>query len=242
MIGPERSLYWRYSRALAPLRSESVHGKVDCCAYGSPWKRRLGWWSTAHDLAGPEGRCTGHQHQQWPHFALPLAGRLPAGLIDAAAERIDRWWGERYGPGTGREERLIEDDVPPIPYRFVEGKWTWCWQHIWAREEHINLQEGRALVRAAERTCQSPKRLGRQHLILTDSQVMLGVAQKGRSSVSRLNRYARRLAALSMAFRQSFFSRWVPTKINPSDTPSREFSEAQKRGTRLDPARNTHRN
>ena len=95
-------------------------------------------------------------NQRWPHFSLPLAGRVPEGITDAVAKRIDEWWGEKYGPGTGKEERLLEDDVPPIPARFVEGKWLWCWQHLWRRQEHIDLQEGRALVRAVERTCRAP--------------------------------------------------------------------------------------
>ena len=83
----------------------------------------------------------------------------------------------------------------------------------------------RAFLRAAERVSQSPNRLRRQHLILTDSQVMLGVAQKGRSSVPQLNRFARRLAALTLGYRQCFFFRWVPTKLNPADEPSREFGD-----------------
>ena len=82
-----------------------------------------------------------------------------------------------------------------------------------------------ALVRAAERATQITSRLQKQHLILTDSKVMLGVAQKGRSSVPQLNRFARRLAALTLGYRQCFFFRWVPTKLNPADEPSREFGD-----------------
>ena len=79
------------------------------------------------------------------------------------------------------------------------------------------------MVRAAERVTQSERRTGRQHLIPTDSQVMLGVAQKGRSSKASLNRFARYLAALSLGYRQLFLFRWISTKINPADGPSRSF-------------------
>ncbi len=85
------------------------------------------------------------------------------------------------------------------------------------------MLEGRSLVRAAERVTQSKGRGGRQHLILTDSRVVLGVCQKGRSSAAALNRVARQLAALSLGFRQLFLFRWISTKINPADGPSRSF-------------------
>ena len=222
-FGPYRSLFWEGSRSMREVGEADQEGYGDACAYGSPWRRRMRWRSAGGGPALDLQHCPGHVHRRWPHFSLPLAGRIPTEMVRAASQQIDDWWGREYGPGTGREERLLEDDVPPIPARFVEGQWLWCWQHLWRRQEHINLQEGRALVRAAERTCQSPSRLWQQHLILTDSQVMLGVAQKGRSSVPQLNRFARRLAALSLGYRQCFFYRRVPTKLNPADEPSREF-------------------
>ena len=79
------------------------------------------------------------------------------------------------------------------------------------------------MIRAAERVTQTIGRTGRQHLILTDSRVVLGVAQKGRSSRPRLNRFARNLAALTLGYRQLFLFRWISTKINPADGPSRSF-------------------
>ena len=127
------------------------------------------------------------------------------------------------GAGTGLEARLGADEIPSVSKEFVTRPWIFVWRHKWRRQEHINIQEGRALLRAAERVCQSRERHGRQHLILTDSRVMLGVGQKGRSSRASLNRFARNLAALTLGYRQVFLFRGISTKINPAAGPSRSF-------------------
>ena len=114
-------------------------------------------------------------------------------------------------------------EVPGVPARMVRGDWTCVWRHPWSRSAHINVLEGLSLVRAAERVSQSRERTQRQHLIMTDSRVVLGLCQKGRSSKPPLNRVTRKLAALSLGFRQVFLFRWVSTKLNPADGPSRSF-------------------
>ena len=148
---------------------------------------------------------------------------MPSRYGELLAGAVDGWWKESYGPGTGLEDRLAFDEIPGVSADFVKKEWTCVWRHKWLRQEHINVQEGRALLRAAERVTQTCGRLRRQHLILTDSQVVLGVVQKGRSSRPRLNRFARHLAALSLGYRQLFLYRWISTKINPADGPSRSF-------------------
>ena len=95
--------------------------------------------------------------------------------------------------------------------------------HVSTHRADLRDPEKQALLRAAERVTQSSRRHRRQHLILTDSQVMLGVAQKGRSSRAGLSRFARHLAALSLGYRQVYLFRWISTNINPADGPSRSF-------------------
>ena len=119
--------------------------------------------------------------------------------------------------------RPAADAVPGVGRHFVRRSWTCVWRHKWSRVDHINVLEGVSLVRAAERATQSIGRLKRQHLILTDSRVVLGLCQKGRSSRPGLNRITRRLAALALGYRQVFLFRWISTKINPADGPSRSF-------------------
>ena len=131
---------------------------------------------------------------------------MSARLSQTFAEAFDTWWKREHGPGSGKEARLEEDDLPGTRTRIVAGLWMWCWQHEWRRPEHINLQEGTALLRAAERASQNTGRIGKQHLILTDCPAILGIVQGGRSSISRLNGLARKLGALPLAYRQGFSS------------------------------------
>ena len=180
-------------------------------------------WSHGGGLPAFEERCSHCQHLRWPR-RLGLQFRdLPRAAARRIAASADDAWAEAYGPGTGHERRPSADAVPGVGPHFVKRPWTCVWRHQWRRAEHINVLEGISLVRAAERVSESQGRLGRQHLILTDSQVVLGVVQKGRSSVPRLNRFARRLAALTLGYRQHFLFRWISTKINPADGPSRSF-------------------
>ena len=148
---------------------------------------------------------------------------LPEEFFDALGEAVDGWWAEELGPGTGKESRHEPEDIDGVPASFVARNWNCTWRHRWERQEHINELEGRTLVKAAERATSSLARIGHQHLICTDSKVMLGVVQKGRSSKPRLNRFARHLGALTLGYRQLFLFRWVSTKLNPADGPSRSF-------------------
>ena len=38
VLGPERSLLWKYSATVAAIGAQVYQGKFDCCAYGSPWR------------------------------------------------------------------------------------------------------------------------------------------------------------------------------------------------------------
>ena len=144
-------------------------------------------------------------------------------LAEEWARQLDDWW-DKKADLIERERLAGAEQVPGIPARFVRGPWSCVWRHKWQRLQHINVLEGHSLVRAAERVTQMAERCGRQHLILTDSLVCLGLYQKGRSSRPMLNRVTRRLAALTLGYRQHFPFRWASTKLNPVDGPSRSFS------------------
>ena len=144
-------------------------------------------------------------------------------LAEDWARQLDDWW-SRNADLIERERLAGAEQVPGIPARFVRGSWSCVWRHKWRRLQHINILEGHSLVRAAERVTQIAHRGGKQHLILTDSLVCLGLCEKGRSSRPMLNRVTRRLAALALGYRQHFLFRWVSTKLNPADGPSRSFA------------------
>ena len=226
--GPARHLGWSLTDERgdgAPLGPRPRRVVVDSCSYGSLHRRRLAVSAPlGNHLAGNHG-CSLTAPPPWPrgNKGAPFLEGLPERFLEDLAEAADDWWDEERGPGTGRESPLTAEDIPGVPPSFVARNWNCTWRHPWTRREHLNELEGRALLKAAERACSSAKKVGKQHLICTDSQVMLGVAQKGRSSRPRLNRFARQLAALSLGYRQLFLFRWVSTKLNPADGPSRSF-------------------
>ena len=80
-------------------------------------------------------------------------------------------------------------------------RWAWVEAHAYPflLSEHINVLELRALLLAFEWRSRRASWGDKRMLHLTDSQVALAVACKGRSSSKALNRILRRFAALQLA-------------------------------------------
>ena len=108
------------------------------------------------------------------------------------------------------EEESIEDDhgsdsgcsASPEPGdRIPVPEVMECWDPIdrwsetcrwkWKQHEHDNVLEGRAALAAAARMATDPETLDKRALIISDSQVVIGVFSKGRSSAPILNYSAR---------------------------------------------------
>jgi hypothetical protein len=102
-------------------------------------------------------------------------------------------------------------------------RWTERARWRFHEEEHNNILEARASAGAVSILLENPKAWGKRCLLFTDSQVVLGVLSKGRSSVKALNRMARRVAALTYATGAKLYWRYVRTHRNHSDGPSRGF-------------------
>ena len=91
----------------------------------------------------------------------------------------------------------------------------------WKRDDHINEQEARALLLAVRHSGRAPGMRGRRVLIFTDSLVVLGAFAKGRSSSWRINRHCLRAAAIALFWGTRFYFRYINTRVNPADGPSR---------------------
>ena len=87
--------------------------------------------------------------------------------------------------------------------------------------DHINLEEGRALIRYLKWLVRSRRRFHHRVVVLLDSRVVIGAATKGRSSSMPLNLLCKRLAALTFATDILLHLVFIPTAHNPSDWPSR---------------------
>lgn len=64
--------------------------------------------------------------------------------------------------------------------------------------------------------------MDRRVLVATDNLAGLGVICKGRSSRREMLQAARQLGAISLAYGTRFYMRWVPSKRNWADGPSRQ--------------------
>eukprot|EP00438_Fugacium_kawagutii_P035066 Skav236673 [mRNA] locus=scaffold338:400738:405778:- [translate_table: standard] len=111
-------------------------------------------------------------------------------------------------------------------------KWEWHIAHSYPfrTSEHINILELRALNHTMEWRLRRSTFGSCRAMHLSDSQVVLGVVVKGRSSSRQLNRLLRRLAALLVAGGVALVVAWVETHLNPADAPSREHEPQASRG------------
>ena len=83
------------------------------------------------------------------------------------------------------------------------------------RDEHINSLEFRAALASA-------RTVGRRRIgLLCDSQVVVGIVNKGRSASFGLNVLARRLMGCLLLSGSRLRATYVPTDINPADGHSR---------------------
>ena len=107
------------------------------------------------------------------------------------------------------------------------GKWQWHVARHWpfTVEEHINLLELRAVIHTFEWRLRKKTFGDTRALHLTDSQVALSVAVKGRSSSRRINKLLRRYAALQLAGGILPLLAWVESELNPADAPSRYYEK-----------------
>ena len=100
--------------------------------------------------------------------------------------------------------------------RWREDAW-WAWK----KEEHNNVLEARAGLIATKIATLDTGSWDNRHLMISDSQVTIGVFGKGRSSSGSLNLIARRLAAIMISTGSRFYWRYTRTHRNHSDGPSR---------------------
>lgn len=98
--------------------------------------------------------------------------------------------------------------------------WETAFSHKWRRAQHINTLEGHAAVLAIEWAVSHPI-TGHRVIMLSDSLVMIGALQKGRSSSAELALPCRRFAAVVMAHDLQPILIHIPSELNPADGPSR---------------------
>ena len=113
-----------------------------------------------------------------------------------------------------------------LPRHSIDSR-QWVWRVArgwrWQKPDHINILEMEALYHAVRWRASGNRLFHRRFLHLVDSQVVLGVAAKGRTSSHKLRRSLHKYNMLVLALHTFPLLGWVLSHQNPSDEPSRWF-------------------
>ena len=105
-----------------------------------------------------------------------------------------------------------------------EKQWTLIAAKPWKDiNEHINIKEAKVALMGLRRLCRTERNFGHRCLSLCDNQVAVFVFSKGRSGTSSLNNLCRRAAAYQVGCNIRWHIRYIASKDNPADGPSRQF-------------------
>ena len=217
--------------------------EFDQCMMGSPARKSTGVGGNFEELSSLDGiRCTHGRHpaligrEADGSFRTRAAQAYPSDMCRRLSEVIvQAMLRTRAGENTEVTEEMQEDSracqeyalgaklpVPPIAHCWDPiSRWKELFRWTWDLQEHINLLELRAAFAAYRHACRSTRSWRCRHMLFVDNQVVLGIISKGRSSKAGLNHILRRIGALALATRCRFYVRWVPTKRNYADGPSR---------------------
>ena len=115
-----------------------------------------------------------------------------------------------------------------VPSRCPEGRSTLTagfgmWAPRTKQGSHINVLELLTIVHSFEWRARKAAYGDCRSLHLSDSQVSLAVATKGRSSSRALNRVLRRFCSLQLATGVHPLLCWIESFENPADEPSRRY-------------------
>ena len=198
------------------------------------------------DILG-NGRCCHRSHDylfgldENGNFKTRQAQTYPSQLCEKIAQLYVRNWelrsdiGEYVDFEEFGEEETEEDSSLEMEYGLGErvpapevgrnwdslSRWKEEARWVWKLEEHNNVLEARAGVISARKATMTKDHWNKRHLLISDSQVAIGVFGKGRSSSRSLNILARRLVSIASATGSKFYWRYIRTHRNHADGPSR---------------------
>ena len=113
-----------------------------------------------------------------------------------------------------------------LPRAAVDSR-QWVWRVArgwkWKFPDHINLLELEALYHTVRWRAKTLRLFNKRWLHLVDSQVVLGVAAKGRTSSRKLFKSLHKYNLLILALHTYPLLGWVLSHLNPADEPSRWY-------------------
>ena len=113
-----------------------------------------------------------------------------------------------------------------LPLASVDAR-QWQWKVVkgwaWKQTNHINVLEMEALYHALRYRAKGLRVMHKKFLHLVDSQVVLAVTAKGRTSSTRLEHSLHKFNLLTLALHCYPVMGWVQSALNPADAPSRWY-------------------
>ena len=164
--------------------------------------------SRDHEHVVIQGQYTKASATYCPGLALAFAVFFKDHIraIERASKRLSV-------SAAGLEDVLSNDICISLPW---SNHAAWCWQG----SSHINVLELAAVVKLLRDLARDGG--DRRQVVFVDSQVVLCVLARGRSSAASLRSLLKKACALSIAFGIYLAPRYVPTRLNPADCPTRD--------------------
>ena len=210
-------LEWRRLVALG-----AVQCVVASCAYGSPHQKEFGLIGVNVILDGIARSCPrNHRHIRIQgRYTKPSAIYCP-GLAAAFADLFHQHLRdyEAHIKETSLEVDGLESILCNDVCTGLEWKETASWN--WKRPSHINVLEGKAVLRLMSRAALHG---GDVRLpFLCDSHVARSAIAKGRSPSGALRTLLRQISSTCLAYGIYPAGIFAPTRFNPADCPSRSL-------------------
>ena len=202
----------------------SLEGVVETftasCSFGSPFQKEFRFLTAnmqPHEICHPctrdhehvriEGVLTKGSAVYCPALAASLA-KLFHKHLRAESKALNR-----VDIKTAGLEGLLTNELAKKACWEVSSSWKW------KGNSHINILELASLFQAMKKAA---RRGGGRFCFLLDSYVALRASSKGRSSSRALAPLLRKIFALSQAFAVYAAGLFCPTRLNPSDDPTRD--------------------
>ena len=190
------------------------------CMYGSVHQKEFCFVGVNMVVSPLQRRCSrDHDHLKIQgKFTKPSATYCP-GLVQALATLfVDHFKAlgraeSRYELRTNGLEDALTNDIA------VLGEWKATSSWKWLGKSHINVLEVAACVKFLRDLARAGGDL--RCTVFLDSHVALSCLVRGRSSATSLQGLLKKAAALCIAYGLYPAFRFVPTRSNPADAPSR---------------------
>ena len=196
--------------------------RCDSCAYGSVHLKSFAFLCAWAEVQHISLRCAGgHKHvlvqgkftkasATYVHdLAIALAKVMAYGILRLSAFEASL----AHGSVDGLESQMLNDLCSSQKWELV-SVWTY------RVSSHINILELEAVLRLIHKLVKRGVSL--RLVILIDSNVVRCAASKGRSSSKALSRALSRLAAFCIIGGLYPVFGFAPTRLNPSDDPTRD--------------------